>query len=438
VASLAGIAGLTGMARHTGLTQPDLAALSKLAVNGGKSDGDHPGKDEGNKDKNGKRHNGKGHNGEVRHVPCDPAELIGAITRANAEDGATLELAHDCTYTLTANQAGNGLPIIVRPINIKGNDATIVRAANAVAFRIFNVGVGGDLTLHDVTVKGGQDNTLEGGGGILVQARGTAKVVHSTITLNTTAGDGGGIVNYGTTTVVDSTLTDNSATVEGGALGDIRGLLTVEETKILRNNAEIGGGIHTGGGTVVINKTAIRNNNVGPFGFGGGIAADGDVTVKHSNISDNTSPRGGGIARFNGFVAVEHSTVSRNTAHSGSGGGIFNAVGGGDLVIEGSAITGNTAAGNGGGLHNLGVADLRNSQVSQNNAIDPNSRGGGIFNAAILALTDTRVTENSSTMQPGGVFTNNNQVTVDNESVIIKNRPTNCTGSPEPVPNCFG
>jgi hypothetical protein len=48
------------------------------------------------------------------------------------------------------------------------------------------------------------------------------------------------------------------------------------------------------------------------------------------------------------------------------------------------------------------------------------------------------VTDNFSTKPPGGIFTNNNQVTVDNESVIIKNRPTNCVGSAIPVPNCFG
>jgi hypothetical protein len=73
-------------------------------------------------------------------------------------------------------------------------------------------------------------------------------------------------------------------------------------------------------------------------------------------------------------------------------------------------------------------------------AVGPTSKGGGIVNdgGGSLALTDTRVTENSSTNPPGGVFTNNNKVTVDNESVIVKNRPTNCDGSAFPVPNCFG
>jgi hypothetical protein len=47
------------------------------------------------------------------------------------------------------------------------------------------------------------------------------------------------------------------------------------------------------------------------------------------------------------------------------------------------------------------------------------------------------VTENSSTIQAGGVQTNTKAV-VDSESAIINNRPTNCLGSTQPVPNCFG
>jgi hypothetical protein len=214
---------MAALASQTGLTEMDLTALSKMVISTGRMDGDHH--DKGHHRKGGKE-------GEVTQVPCNPDDLLAAINRANADDGANLELAHNCTYTLTANQDGNGLPIITQPITIKGNEATIVRAANGnepAGFRIFNVGVGGNLTLKHLTVKGGKDTTGQGGGGILVQAGGTAKVVHSTITLNTTTTSGGGIANRGTTTVVNSTIANNSANVDGGAIDNLNGLLAIKE-----------------------------------------------------------------------------------------------------------------------------------------------------------------------------------------------------------------
>ena len=45
---------------------------------------------------------------------------------------------------------------------------------------------------------------------------------------------------------------------------------------------------------------------------------------------------------------------------------------------------------------------------------------------------------NFSTLPPGGVFNYGGKVNVDDKSAIKGNRPTNCLGSPSPVPNCFG
>jgi hypothetical protein len=142
----------------------------------------------------------------VTQVPCDADELIAALVHANAERGGTLELAEDSTYTLTAfdEVEHTGLPVIKQPITIKGNGATIVRGANAESFRILNVAEGGDLTLVDATIKGGDadGSVSRGGGGLLVQSGGKATVKHSTITYNRTDTVGGGIVNYGITEVL--------------------------------------------------------------------------------------------------------------------------------------------------------------------------------------------------------------------------------------------
>ncbi|GAB3959681.1 hypothetical protein GCM10027614_79710 [Micromonospora vulcania] len=66
------------------------------------------------------------------------------------------------------------------------------------------------------------------------------------------------------------------------------------------------------------------------------------------------------------------------------------------------------------------------------------SQGGGIYNGGTVILTETKVTENISALAPGGIFNDGGQVTVDQKSAITGNRPTNCTPSSPPVPNCFG
>ena len=102
--------------------------------------------------------------GRAVKVPCDQDELIGALVRANANGGGTLQLAASCTYTLTAHEAGAGLPVITEPITIDGNGSTIVRATDAADFRIFHVAAAGDLRLRDLTVEGGVATTVTAAG----------------------------------------------------------------------------------------------------------------------------------------------------------------------------------------------------------------------------------------------------------------------------------
>ena len=61
-------------------------------------------------------------------VPCSVPALVNAINTANASgERTTLDLADDCTYTLTAVAAPpvTGLPFMTGQIKINGNDATI-------------------------------------------------------------------------------------------------------------------------------------------------------------------------------------------------------------------------------------------------------------------------------------------------------------------------
>jgi hypothetical protein len=434
--------------------------------------------------------------GNEQSVPCDTGALTAAIVRANASGGARLRLTEHCTYTLTAAQGPDGLPTITQPITLDGVGATIVRAANAANFRILDVGVGGDLTLEDLTVTGGFAPNSNGGGGILVQSGGRVTLRNTTVSRNQSTAVGGGIANYGITTVLGedgqdkgghgnssaptngagnapangptqaspggesggknggvatdagtgkalSRVNNNSAQTAGGGIYNDGHLITRNAEVSYNNGGRASGGGITDLGGAVLEKTRI-DHNVSSAADGGGIATFGTITsLKQSSVSDNTADgRGGGISCAGSTIYLQGTEVDRNTAGI-DGGGIYNQsvpLGGSALaVIEDSEVNGNTATGDGGGIANLsGDLVLRRSHVNLNKTIGTTSQGGGVYNSLGNAnLTATEVTRNSSIIAPGGVF-NNNEITVDQKSTIIANRPTNCTGSSPAVPNCFG
>ncbi len=194
-----GLAGMTGLTLSTGgaVVTPAASAISHDVA----AAGDAPSVD----DRRGKRDDGRGkHTGrgsgvkgkqpKGAPVPCDANALIAAITLANARGGATLNLAKDCTYLLTTNLDGAGLPTIT----LNGSKhTTIERAAAADQFRILTINVGGDLTLNNLKITGGQ--TIGDGGAILVNTGGRLTTNDSAITRNIADGNGGGIANNGIT-----------------------------------------------------------------------------------------------------------------------------------------------------------------------------------------------------------------------------------------------
>ncbi|GIH19426.1 hypothetical protein [Rugosimonospora africana] len=438
----------------------------------------------------------QGSRGNEQLVPCNADRLIAAIVRANASGGASLRLTARCVYTLTAAQGPDGLPVITQPISLDGQGATIARAAGAANFRILNVGVGGNLTVEDLTVAGGFAPNSAGGGGILVQSGGQATLRNATVAGNQSTSVGGGIANYGITTILGqddgsgtgtwgnsgapnkasgngptqappggqsggsatnsdagqaiSKVDNNSTTDSGGGIFN-DGRLSADNVEISYNHSGGFGGGLTDIGNAVLKRARIDHNTAAAGDVlgasGGGIASGSGVTkLEDSSVSDNTAARdGGGIACEAATISLQNTKVDRNTA-TGDGGGIDTEpsplIGGGSCiaVIEDSEVSGNTASGSGGGISNrVSSLVLRRSRVSLNRAIGTASQAGGIVNGnGAVTLTATQVTGNSSTVAPGGLATNRDAVTVDQKSAIVGNRPTNCAGSTVTVPNCFG
>jgi Right handed beta helix region len=232
----------------------------------------------------------------------DVACLMSAINAANVNGTAnTITLAAGL-YTLTAvdhNTNGpTGLPSVTSLLTLRGSgvaSTVIERAAGAPQFRLLHVAATGRLTLEGLTLRGGDDATTNGGGG--VHNRGTLTITHSTLSGNTaSSGGGGAIVNIGgTLTITHSTLRDNTAGT-GGAI-DNQGIVTITDSTLSDNKVSgSGGGI-----------------SIGIFSF---------LTIRNSTLHSNMANSGGGISMFRSGLWITNSTISGNTANSG--GGILN------------------------------------------------------------------------------------------------------------------
>ncbi|MFD7614433.1 hypothetical protein [Streptomyces sp. NPDC059828] len=433
------------------------------------------GREKGDKGKGGKGDHGKadkagrtdkgdrdeyGHHGDddTTYVECDPNDLIANLVDLNSDAGGTLVLAKDCTYTLTVNEDGNGLPTITQPITIRGNGATIQRAANADAFRLFDVGSGGDLKLSHLTLTRGTTVEDEAGAAIRVSPAGRVDLDCVTVTRNAVGdlenADAGGVFNEGILTIRNSTLSKNAGE-DGAAVYNDGGKVEITDSRITGNTSDDSDGYAAvyseGGGTLKVSRSLVAYNYAY---YGGGIYSSFDgngattTVIDRSAVVYNHAAFGGGIYGDDGTLVVRDSTVAYNTTSGegeGTGGGGFYLERNVSTVITDSKVHANTAAnGNGGGilteLNEGSVLAIRDSKVSGNQAPGNGAMGGGIFvgEGDEVRLTDTKVTGNISDEPAGGIH-NLGAITAYGKTKIVDNVPTNCQAiGTNPVPNCFG
>lgn len=213
---------------------------------------------------------------------------------------------------------------------------------------------------------------------------------------------------YGTLSISGVTMTNGYAPYAGGALwsGD--------------------------GGSFVLDNVAVTNSySHAKYGTGGGISADGNVTLTNSSVSGN------GVM---------------STKYGGAGGGVYAA---GDLTIIGSTLSGNKAGadatfvyyyygyqygpnpggGLGGGAASAGNLTITNSTISGNES----SYGGAVFTNALAAIQNSTITLNSASeannspgyyyyADAGGVVATNGNFVIDS-SILFGNTTDN------PVPS---
>ncbi|MDG4796753.1 hypothetical protein [Micromonospora sp. WMMD1082] len=465
-----GVAGLTGVvsiaavgiATGAGAVGSDslrwsTAQVSKDGDQGAEGREGHKGK----KDDDRGRYDDKKNRG--KEVPCDSDKLIQAIIFANENHGGVLELAKDCTYTLTRSDGfGNGLPTIEEHVVLKGHDTKIVRDATATNFRILNVGRGGHLTVKGLTIKGGQtvqapvngdtpeavwsrfSNSVEAtrageagkeylpllraepkgvalkakqatggvsvlaqpeptdGAGVLVQPGGTAQFEETHILANQAGGVGGGLANFGKASLYHTTVADNTAFFYGGGIFNA-GVLQVRESKVFNNDAIIGGGGIANGAAFIF-----RPDITG-----------GTTLIEKTEIAGNeVLGFGGGLLDIEGTTTVKHSKIIENTAVL-AGGGVTGA-GESNIELTHVRVAANSTVGVGGGIALAfgAIANVEHSEVASNKA---GFFGAGVFNAlSAVTFRNSEITNNRA-VGPlgvgGGIFTLFGEVDLDKTKV---------------------
>ncbi|MBO1055424.1 MAG: hypothetical protein HEQ27_02390 [Dolichospermum sp. JUN01] len=267
------------------------------------------------------------------------------IANANPTTDYKIQLTGGTTYNLTSNGIDENAAL-TGDLDIKsrsnvlyivavGGQATINASGLLNSDRVFQVLDGGQLSLQNVMVTGG--NISSDGGGIRVDSNAALDLYNSTVTGNKASGffnRGGGIYNSGFVylrngSIVSNNIAAGDSSQEGGGIYNSGGTLIATNSTISNNEGGVyGGGISTVSGSVTLINTTVRGNSAGN---GGGIRSNGtSVTLLNTTISGNSAnSRGGGIyASTNGVFNLINSTVTKNTAisteYGNGGGGIYS------------------------------------------------------------------------------------------------------------------
>jgi hypothetical protein len=253
----------------------------------------------------------------------DDCTLRGAITLSNSSiDTLDTILVPAGTYTLNqalfnedANITGD-LDILAK-VNIigAGMDTTIIRAAysyNTGINRVMDItNASGTVTISDLTIKWGRiTEGLAGGAGIR-QMNSTDNAILERVAVIenaiTSTAHGGGILANGFMSISDSTIMLNNTFGDGGGIyAPYHSNLTIDRSTIAYNSGEAGGGIYCDSSAMIRNDTI--TGNTANFG-GGGIFkwnSGGLMTISQSTLTGN----GVGGSETDGWAIFDYGNVS--------------------------------------------------------------------------------------------------------------------------------
>jgi hypothetical protein len=207
---------------------------------------------------------------------------------------------------------------------------------------------------RDVTIRGARGRTFVKGGNIVGENTQVLLVQEGNVRLRG--------------------LTIQSDTQKRGITNN--GTLRLEDCAVTGNYNDVAAGIANRGSLTLVRSIVARN--IGRYFVG--IANSGVLMVSNSTISDNENRSESGAGLGNTGVAFVQGSIIRNNRAATFGGGVFND---GQLVVRHSDISGNSAI-LGGGIYNCVAPDIPACEVGRAILIVKNStvlgnEGGDIY-----------------------------------------------------------
>jgi len=215
-------------------------------------------------------------------------------------------------------------------------------------------------------------------------------------------------------TITGNTITGNRADDQGGGITcDVDSPATIADNQITDNTSPLGGGVYTYRcAPVIIGNTIAGNAATGNRGRGGGVFCGwgSSPLIADNRITENSAWQGGGVICYSiSSPTLTGNTVTNNIA-SVDGGGI--ACLSSDAVVNGNTIADNRAE-NGGGVYLLGddyVVEMSGNLIAGNTAV----RGGGVAGWSPVTFTNNTVSGNAAEMGGGLHCRNNGGVVMTN------------------------
>jgi len=359
-----------------------------------------------------------------------PAQTIQHALEVTKDNGSTIHLANG-----TYSGKNNTNITLNKNMTIKGESQTGTIITGTDTNWIFYIPDGINVTIINIMLTHGNASTACGNNGgtiyndgkltvkncaftsntannaagaIFNSNTGTLTVTGSTFTGNNATNYGGAVYNYGNSTITSSNFTDNTAngtSGRGGAIFNIGGTLTITNSNFMYNTAKgsSGGAIDNSGALTIISCSFTGNIATDTWGRGGAIYNTGKLNVADSNFTGNNATMFAGAIWNDGGNSTAPAIISKsnfkdNNASSDSGGAIYN-YSTRNLIITGSAFSGNNAP-SGGAIYNCGILTVTGNNFISNKA---NNYGGAICNQATLNITDSNFTGNTVTSYGGAI-----------------------------------
>lgn len=315
------------------------------------------------------------------------------------------------------------------------------------------------VTLNNVDVTENERPATKNGGGGIFANGGSLTITGSTIEGNFSNDTGGGIFAENTLVNIDTSFIQKNHTQNNGGgiyiandsraqrltFGEDTIIITMPEDESSISNTTIGdnianglgGGMYIGGGHCLrISNSTITGNRVenpNKDGQGGGIVgySMGELTLDHTEITDNKADYGGGIfalctAAANTHITLRNgSSINKNSATS-FGGAIYGApvlksipL---SITVESSSIYDNEAA-NGAGIAIYNQFDKKDATITiksggklyGNKAT--NGYGGGIYSQGTTITIGENTTNSDSNGEES--ITNNNGASICNNQASV-------------------